>query len=177
MGPGFESQRDHVEPEQIARAFLFTTHPSGRSHRWDSNEGQAVRNGGDLARDARSKSTGVRGGRCAWMCVSAIPAGSRIDKPKHSKAHKIDFCGLFCCLLSSKKSRILKCLVSNSGAATPEENLLTRTHRRGSLSSSSVNEHLDSAKTSKEFYNHLKNHFDEQDNQDPFLSEEAKRLL
>jgi hypothetical protein len=97
------------------------------------------------------------------------PAGSQVDKPKHSKAHKIDFCGLFCCLRSSKKSTILKCLVSNSGAATPKENLLTRTHRTGSLSSSSVNEHLDSAKTSKEIYSPSKFYFDEQDNESALL--------
>ena len=28
--------------------------------------------------------------------ILKIPAGSQVDKPKHSKAHKIDFCGLFC---------------------------------------------------------------------------------
>jgi len=80
------------------------------------------------------------------------PAGSQVDKPKHSKAHKIDFCGLFCFKRSSKKSPILNRLVSRSGAAALRKFLLTRTHRRGSLSRGSTNEHLDSAKTSKEIY-------------------------
>ena len=45
-------------------------------------------------------------GLSQWLSSHGNPAGSQVDKPKHLKAHKIDFCGLFCCLRSSKKSPI-----------------------------------------------------------------------
>jgi hypothetical protein len=62
------------------------------------------------------------------------------------------------------------------GSKAPKENLLTRIRRRGSISSSSINEHLDRAKTSKEIYSPFKFYFDEQNIECALLLENKNEL-
>jgi hypothetical protein len=76
------------------------------------------------------------------VCHFRIPAGPQVDKPKHSKAHKIDFCGLFCFFTQFKKASISQMPGEQFGSSDSKKHLLTRSRRRGSISSISISEHF-----------------------------------